>query len=213
MSRANSGTGIMVKRRPTTLPATVAITSSAVSNPGTFLTAAPHLLNDGDTVIIAGHAGSTPAVAGSYVATVIDATHFSIPVNITVGGTGGTLQRDWQTIGEVTKVTPPGFSRNKIPVSNHNEGREANVLGMLLQKDPAFTINYLSDEQTHMDIENDILLNRKNDWMIALKSGTTYDAAARVQQFNLVDIPMDAAEQADVVITWAEPIVITHPTP
>lgn len=211
MSRANSATGILVKRRPSTLPATVAITSSAVSPLGTILTAAPHLLNDGDTVIIAGHAGSTPALAGPYVITVVDATHFTIGVPITVGGTGGTMQRDWQTIGEITKVTPPGFSRNKIPVSTHNEGREANVLGILLQRDPAFSINYLSDEQTHEDIENDILLNRKNEWQIALKSGTTYDAEAYVQQFNLADMPVDAAEQADVVLTWASPVNITHP--
>lgn len=211
MSRANSGTGILVKRRPTPLPATVVLTSSAIGNPGVLLTAAPHGLSDGDVAIIAGHAGSTPAIAGPYPVTVVDPTHFSIPVNITVGGTGGTVQRDFQAIGEVTKVTPPGFSRNKIPTSNHNEGRESSVLGMLLQRDPAFTINYLSDEQTHMDIEDDILANRKNDWQIALKSGTTYEAAARVQQFNLGDMPMDAAETADVVLVWAEPVVITHP--
>lgn len=211
MSDAVSTTGILVKRRPTTLPATVVVTSSSVGNPGVILTAAPHLLNTGDTVIIAGHTGSTPSINGTHVVTVIDGDQFSIPVNVTVGGTGGTMQREYQTIGEIVSVTPPGYSRNKIETSTHNEGRESNVLGILRQRDPAFRINYVGDEQTHIDIVNDIIGNVKNGWAVTFPSGVTFTGDARVQQFNLADAPVDAAQQADVVITWAGAVTMTTP--
>lgn len=71
----------------------ITITTSSVANPSTITTAAAHGLVTGDTVLIAGHSGSTPSINGSQVVTVTDATHFTIPVNVTVGGTGGTVTR------------------------------------------------------------------------------------------------------------------------
>jgi uncharacterized phiE125 gp8 family phage protein len=56
-------------------------------------TSTPHSLVSGDTVAIAGHAGSTPALDGTQVVTVIDALHVSVPVAVTVAGAGGTLTR------------------------------------------------------------------------------------------------------------------------
>lgn len=75
-----------------TAPATVAITSSSVADPTSITTSAPHALTSGDVVTIAGHTGATPSINGSWVATVVDTTHFTIPVAVTVGGTGGTVQ-------------------------------------------------------------------------------------------------------------------------
>lgn len=72
---------------------TVAVASSSVANPSVVTTSAAHGITNGATVTIAGHTGSTPAINGSHVATVIDATTFSIPVNVTAGGTGGTVTR------------------------------------------------------------------------------------------------------------------------
>jgi hypothetical protein len=69
------------------------ITSSSVASPTVITTATAHGLVTGERVSIAGHSGSTPAIAGEYVATVTDATHFTISVNATVGGTGGTVHR------------------------------------------------------------------------------------------------------------------------
>ncbi len=71
----------------------VPITSSSVANPSVITTTVPHGLTNGQLVLIAGHAGSTPSINGVHVATVISTTTFSIPVNVTVGGTGGTLVR------------------------------------------------------------------------------------------------------------------------
>jgi len=67
----------------------VAVTSTSVASPS-VVTVAAHTFVTGDTVTIAGHAGSTPAVSGDYVVTVIGGTSFSIPLNVTGGGTGGT---------------------------------------------------------------------------------------------------------------------------
>jgi len=68
----------------------VTITSSSVANPTNILTAAAHGLTSGDSVLIAGHSGSTPDINGYHTVTVVDATNFTIPVNVTVGGSGGT---------------------------------------------------------------------------------------------------------------------------
>ena len=73
-------------------PATVTITSSSVADPTVITAAASHLLTSGDVITIAGHTGSTPDINGAWVVTVIDATTFTIPIAVTVGGTGGTIQ-------------------------------------------------------------------------------------------------------------------------
>jgi hypothetical protein len=77
-----------------TPPATIAITSSSVANP-TVLTTAAHgiTVGLGDVVVIAGHTGSTPDINGAWYATALTSTTLSIPVSVTVGGTGGTLQK------------------------------------------------------------------------------------------------------------------------
>ena len=71
----------------------VSVTSSSVADPTVITTAAAHGLLTGDTVLIAGHSGSTPDINGVNVATVLTPTTFTIPVNVTVGGTGGTSAR------------------------------------------------------------------------------------------------------------------------
>lgn len=75
-------------------PATIAITSSSVANP-TVLTTAAHGITVGasDVVTIAGHTGSTPALNGTWLFTALTSTTGTIPTAVTVGGTGGTLQK------------------------------------------------------------------------------------------------------------------------
>jgi hypothetical protein len=75
-----------------TPPSTVVVTSSSVADPTVILTAAAHLLADGTVVTIAGHTGSTPSLNGSWPVTVLTSTTFSIPVSVSVAGTGGTIQ-------------------------------------------------------------------------------------------------------------------------
>lgn len=70
----------------------VVVTSSSVANPSVITTATPHGLVSGQQVILRNHSGATPAINGTaYTVTVLTTTTFSIPLNVTVGGTGGTL--------------------------------------------------------------------------------------------------------------------------
>jgi putative tail protein len=71
----------------------VNITSSSVANPSVITTATPHGWITGTLVRIAGHTGSTPAINNDYTITVTGASTFTIPVNVTVGGTGGTATK------------------------------------------------------------------------------------------------------------------------
>ena len=73
--------------------AAITIDTSSVANPTVITTVDPHGLLTGDSVLIAGHTGSTPAVDGEYTVTYVSDTEFTIPVNVGTGGTGGTVQR------------------------------------------------------------------------------------------------------------------------
>lgn len=206
MSEANSATGILVKRRPTTLPATVTITSSSVANPTVITTSAPHGLRSfamgGDTTTIAGHAGSTPSINGVHEVTVLSATTFTIPVAVTVGGTGGTSRADFQVVAEVKAVGPGGKSRNKVPTTNHNEGAESHVLGIVRQKDPTLKINII-DDVSHDAINDDFDHNIKSDWQIAFPSGRTRTGKAYVQALDYDEVGEDAVEGGTVTLSWA----------
>lgn len=111
------------------------------------------------------------------------------------------------TIPELTKVGPPGFSRNKIETSTHNDGAESYILGILRQKDLTFTINYIAGDATHIIVKNDMMNNTKAQWKVTFPSGVILQGPGRVQQFQIADAPVDAAQQADIVVAWAGPVV------
>lgn len=67
----------------------MAITSSSVAAQTVITTAFPHGLSTNDEIAIVGHSGSTPSISGRYLITSISANTFSIPVTVTVAGTGG----------------------------------------------------------------------------------------------------------------------------
>ena len=70
-------------------PVSYAITASTQANP-THLTCGANILT-GSVVVITGDTTATPSINGTWVATNVDATHISIPVNVTVAGTNGTI--------------------------------------------------------------------------------------------------------------------------
>lgn len=93
----------------------VPITSSSVANPSTITCSAPHGLTTGDTVVIAGHSGSTPDINGEQTVTVVTTTTFTIAVNVTVGGTGGSFTRGKTQAGgagylQCTELTLGGYT-------------------------------------------------------------------------------------------------------
>ena len=69
------------------------ITTSTAANPSVITTSTAHGWVTGNVVAISGHTGSTPTIDGNRVITVLSTTTFSIPVNVTVAGTGGTVTR------------------------------------------------------------------------------------------------------------------------
>lgn len=80
-----------------TTPVATAISTSSVASPTVITTATPHGYVTGETVVIYSHAGSTPSINGTvYTITVTGASTFTIPVNVTVGGTGGFVVADYR---------------------------------------------------------------------------------------------------------------------
>jgi hypothetical protein len=71
------------------IPTNIVITSNSIANPTVVLTASAHGMVTGDQVSISGVITSVPALDGFYTVTYVDATHFSVPVNVTTAGTGG----------------------------------------------------------------------------------------------------------------------------
>jgi hypothetical protein len=68
------------------------ITSSSVTNPTNILCPGKHGLTTGQLVRIAGHTGSTPAIDGDRIVTVVNDYNFTVPLNVTVAGTGGSFE-------------------------------------------------------------------------------------------------------------------------
>jgi len=201
MSNAVSTTGILIKRKPLTVP--VAVTSSSAAAASLITTGAPHGLSTGDSVTISGHTGSTPAITGPYVITVVSPTTFTIPLTVSVAGTGGAATTGYRTVAEIRVVGPGGKSRNEIDSSIHNEGTESKVLGMLRQKNPTLKINVVGNEPTHQTLNDDIDNNVKANWQIVFPSGITRTGDARVQQFEYDDAPMDGLQGATLAFSWA----------
>jgi len=90
----------------------VGIVSSSVANPTVITTGAAHGLTSGDKAYITGHTSVTPAIDGTHVVTVLTDTTFTIPVNVTDGGVGGTVSKVFTT----NHPYLPGSLRIIIPV-------------------------------------------------------------------------------------------------
>lgn len=90
----NDGTGLYLIQTDNSVLVmnNVVINTSSVANPSTITTATNHNLVTGNKIIIRNHVGSTPSINDTiFVITRLNATQFTIPVNVTVGGTGGTI--------------------------------------------------------------------------------------------------------------------------
>jgi hypothetical protein len=70
---------------------TIPITSNSVANPSVVTTPVPHGLTTGQVIVISGVSTSSPTINGERTVTVLSSTTFSVAVNVTVGGTGGTF--------------------------------------------------------------------------------------------------------------------------
>jgi len=97
-----------VDRSTDPLILSVAITSSSVAA-ASVITAPSHGLITGDIIIISGHTGSTPDINGQRTVTVTGVDTFTIPVNVSVGGTGGSFVKVTST-GAVMDLHVPALT-------------------------------------------------------------------------------------------------------
>lgn len=95
--------------------ADVTITSSSVASPTNILCAAVHGGTTGDIAYITGHSGSVPSINGMHVITVVDTTNYTIPVNVTTGGTGGTSTLIPSITFNATSMLLPGDELLLLP--------------------------------------------------------------------------------------------------
>jgi hypothetical protein len=77
------------------------IATSSIASPTVITTDDAHSFVDGQTVVIADHADSTPSLNGSHVISNVTGSTFTVPVAVTVAGSGGTATLLW------TAVTAP----------------------------------------------------------------------------------------------------------
>lgn len=80
-------------RRQALVDPPAAILSSSVANPSVITTYEDHAYVTGDLVTISDHTGSSPSINNQYQITVTGARTFTVPVNVTVGGTSGAALR------------------------------------------------------------------------------------------------------------------------
>lgn len=116
------------------------------------------------------------------------------------------------TVAEIVSLKPPTRSRNEIDVSNHNEGQEAKILGMLRKGQPSSTVNWIPTNPTHAAIITDITNNTKRNWRILYPpSGLPrWVFPARVQMVDPQNITTDSPMQLNV--NWTIDGAITEET-
>lgn len=121
-------------------------------------------------------------------------------------GDGGAPET-FVTVAEIVALKPPQLSRNEVDVSNHNEGEEAKILGMLRKGQVTGTLNWLPTDATHSDsgqgILADIIANRKRNWQIAYPPDglPKWTFPGRVQLFDPQEVTVDAPMQVAFALT------------
>lgn len=92
------------------IPADLTINDNTVANPTLVTTTSNHNLVTGNQITITG-SDSTPTIDGEHIVTLIDSDTFSIPINVTIVGSTGTvaiggniLEIDGSGIGERTSI-------------------------------------------------------------------------------------------------------------
>ena len=88
-------TGIVIDYLKHRAHTTATVATSSVANPTVITTTSAHRMMSGQIVTLDGHAGSTPALDGTYVVSSTTTTTFTVPVDVTVAGTGGTAMVEW----------------------------------------------------------------------------------------------------------------------
>lgn len=125
-------------------------------------------------------------------------------------GNGATPTEVFTPVAEIVSMKPSQLSRNEIDVSNHNEGREAKILGMLRQGQCTATVNWLPLNATQRQevggLLYDIINNVKRNWQVFLPidpadGEVTITFPGRVQNFDPQEVTVDSPLQLQIAIT------------
>ena len=144
------------------------ITGNTLASPTIVTTSAAHgiLAATAQVVVIAG-SNSAPSINGSYVATRIDDTHFSIPVNVTAAGTAGLVLYN-HSVGWA--LTSGGY----------------NDIGWLTQSPTTFHTGSMKKDFRYASVSHDVLPDgatvRPLSWLIDGVYGTADGVAYGSQE-------------------------------
>lgn len=128
----------------------------------------------------------------------------------------GAVPENFVAIAEQVVLKPPQLSRNEIEVSNHNEGQEAKILGMLRKGQVTGTCNWLPTDATQSDVAGgllaDILANVKANWRIECPPNgfPKWTMPARVQLFDPQEVTTDSPMQVAFAMTIDGPITMVN---
>jgi hypothetical protein len=103
------------------------------------------------------------------------------------------------SIAELVTLTPPPMTRNEIDTTNHNEGVESKILGILRHGQVTGECNWIRESPTHGSttggIIHDIQNNVAASWRITFPGGVgspVFTFGARVQNWQPVEASTDA---------------------
>jgi hypothetical protein len=120
------------------------------------------------------------------------------------------------TIAELVTLTPPPMTRNEIETTNHNEGVESKILGILRHGQVTGECNWIPSDPTHgsnpggiiHDIQNNVAAN----WKITFPGGTgapVFSFGARVQNWQPVEATTDAPMRFSFTLTLYTGLTVT----
>lgn len=95
----------------------IVISGNTAANPTVVTTATPHGLATGQTIVISG-SNSTPTLNGSQVVTVTGVSTFTVPVNVSVAGTTGSIATSNITVSIGEPVKAVYTASIKVDASN-----------------------------------------------------------------------------------------------
>lgn len=93
------------------------VTAISVANPTIITTAVAHGRTSGDKVFVTG-SDSTPTIDGERVATVVNATQFSVPISVTVAGTKGSVSIIPQALKDAESEFAGQFLKTDFTLNN-----------------------------------------------------------------------------------------------
>lgn len=119
----------------------------------------------------------------------------------------GATPEVFTTVAEIVSIKPPGFSRNQVDVSNHNQGKESTLLGILRASELTGKCNWVGDDPTHdgsTGMLADIMANTSRNWRITCPPNgyPRITGPGQLATFEPTEVPVDAALQFDFSIKF-----------